>query len=409
MTGISEHGTSRRRTIAVIGALIVVAALGAWWWMSRGQASDDAQATESTEPPKEANTNEVTIPAEVYSGAGIQTEAVISAPAVDRLQLTGQIEANQEQIQEVTPLVSGRVERVNVNLGDRVSPGTSLLTIASPQIAEVLGNLRSAEAALAEAEATLTRTRKLIELGAGAGKDLIAAEAAQRTAAAQVTQHRESLRALGATEPPDGADGAASAMAVIRSSVAGTIVDRQVNSGAWIETGKSVLTIVNLSTVWVIASVPEARLGLVRLGAPAEIHVRAPGGTSLVGRVSYIDPQLDQETRSARVRVQVANRDETLKIGMFTDVTIEAPVSGGKSELRIPSSAVQRLGERTVVFVPTGKERTFEVRDVSLGEETEDSQVILEGLKVGERVVTSGGFVLKSQMLKGQFGEDEEL
>lgn len=180
------------------------------------------------------------------------------------------------------------------------------------------------------------------------------------------------------------------------------------NAGEWIEPGKSLVTLADLTTVWVIVHVPEARLDLVRRGVPAEIRLPT-GRQSAAGEVSYVDPQLDPETRTARVRVEVPNPGEALKIGMFVDVSIEGAVESPTTEVRVPSEAVQRIGERTVVFVPTADADRFEVRDVELGDETQGARVVRTGLRPGERVVAKGGFTLKSQLLKGQFGEEEEI
>jgi RND family efflux transporter MFP subunit len=159
--------------------------------------------------------------------------------------------------------------------------------------------------------------------------------------------------------------------------------------------------------VWVIANVPEAQVGLLRSGTPAEVRAAALGQDAITGRVTYIDPVLNEETRTARVRVEVANSGERLKVGMFTEVGFETGTGEGTGEeLVVPSEAVQRVGARTVVFIPKDAPGHFEVRDVDVGGETEGYRRITNGLSLGERVVTKGSFSLKSQMMKGQFGED---
>jgi CheY-like chemotaxis protein len=113
-----------------------------------------------------------------------------------------------------------------------------------------------------------------------------------------------------------------------------------------------------------------------------------------------IESHLDPETRTAPVRVEVANPGQRLRIGMFVQVAIDGRRTGGDA-LMIPSSAVQRIGERTVVFVPSDDAGKFEVRDVELGDEADGSRVVVTGLRAGERVVSKGGLALKSLLLKG--------
>jgi cobalt-zinc-cadmium efflux system membrane fusion protein len=388
--------------MVVGGILVALMGFAAWTTWGRG----DLEPESSPLPSKmAAAANEVTLSHEILAEAGIETAPVTAQPLKERLQVTGVVEPNEQQIQGVTSLVAGRIEAVPVVRGDRVQAGTVLLTLSSPQIAELQGNLRSAEAKLAEASATLARTKQLVALGVGAGKDLVAAEAEARATEAQAAQLRQSLQALGASAT----DGPASATVAIRAPMTGSIIERTANPGAWTEAGKPLFTIANLGTVWIIVNVPETRLSLVRVGAPVEIHMGMPSTALLAGRISYVDPQLDRETRTAKVRVEVPNPGERFKIGMFLDVAMEGPVQAGAPQLTVPVDAVQRIGERTIVFVPTADAGRFQIRDVQLGDDFSGVRVVLNGLAAGDRVVVKGGFTLKSQLLKGQFGEDEEI
>jgi len=185
-----------------------------------------------------------------------------------------------------------------------------------------------------------------------------------------------------------------------------------INSGAGIEAGKPLFTVADISTLWVIANVPEAQVGSLRVGTPAEVHAAALGAEAISGRVAYIDPVLSEDTRTARVRIEVENRQERLKVGMFVDVGFEAGARGqgklGGNELVIPEEAVQRINERTVVFLPKeGEKGHFETRDVELGGASGGYQRVISGLKPGERIVSKGSFTLKTQLLKGEMGEHD--
>lgn len=472
---------SRNRVLLGVVAGLLVVVLVAFVAMSPGSGnkSDPAGATKKDEHGEgehvegEENAegdehgdehaeggeaNEVELEPEAMAAAGIEIEGVTQRVAVAPLTAGGTVEANQEQTQQVTPLVSGRVENVFVSLGDVVRKGSPVATISSPEVAEIYGKLREAEtrltlarrsvervkraenraavlsakARLDEAEAALRRTEKLIALGAGAGKDLIAAETMYKTAKAEydyqsnialsrevaeaqsevetatteVSHLRQSLRTLG----DSGGSSRDISLVTLRAPVSGRVTERLVNAGAGVEAGKPIFTIGNLSTVWVIANVPDAQVGLLRVGAPAAVRLAAPGASSRQGRVNYIDPTLDEQTRTARVRVEVANPGEALRVGMFVQVDFQAgsPASGSPEvrEVVVPSAAVQRVGERTVVFIPKDDEPGFfEVRSVELGGEIAGYHRVVSGLEVGDQVVTKGSFTLKTKMMKGEMGE----
>ncbi|MEK6407343.1 MAG: efflux RND transporter periplasmic adaptor subunit [Acidobacteriota bacterium] len=458
-----------RNLLIIIGTAVLAGVIPLFMW-PRHESADKNRKDASTES-KQADAHEEDAGSEVelspaaFAAAGIEIVEVSERTAVSLLRVTGAVEANQQQTQQVTPLVSGRVERVNVVPGDHVRAGAALAVVSSPEVAEMHGKLHEAETRLAlteqnyarvqraenrvtviqakarldEAEATLRRTKRLIELGAGAGKDLLAAEAAHKTAKAdydyqsnisinrevqqarseveiarvEVSHLRNSLRTLGAElsesihikAPHD------TSLVALRAPVSGTVTERFINAGAGIEAGKPILTVSNISTVWVIANVPEGQVNALRVGTPAEIRSAAMGPNVIAGRVTYIDTTLNEETRTGRVRVEIANPGERLKVGMFVEVGFQTGTTGAGSaagkELVIPDEAVQRIGDRSVVFVPKENESGhFEVRDVQLGGTVDGYRMVLSGIAVGERLVTKGSFALKTQLMKSSLGEE---
>lgn len=461
--------SSRNRNLLIIGGtavLLVVIALFLW---PRHESANKRQGNavgESKDAEEDAKAgNEVVLSPTTLAAAGIEIVGVTERPAVALLRVTGAVEPNQQQTQQVTPLMAGRVDRVNVVLGDRVRAGAVLAIVSSPEVAEMHGKLHEgetrltlaeqnyarvqrtenrssvlqAQARLDEADATLRRTQRLIELGAGAGKDLVAAEAAHKSARAdydyqsnisinrevqqarseaeiarvEVLHLRNSLRALGAELSEDSHSKAShdTSLVALRAPVTGTVTERHINAGAGIEAGKPILTISNISTVWVIANVPEGQVNALRVGTPGEIRSAALGQNAIAGRVTYIDTTLNEETRTGRVRVEIANPGERLKIGMFVEVGFQTGATGTgtaeSQELVIPDEAVQRIGDRSVVFVAkAGELGHFEVRDVQLGGGVEGYRRVLNGLALGERVVTKGGFALKTQLMKKSLGEE---
>lgn len=463
-----------RNLILALAGVLIVALLGVAFWprAARPEASEPGGAesragAEAKEEGEGGETGaEVVLTGEALEAAELEIESVTQRPAIGLVRTTGTVEANQQETQQATTLVAGRVERVHVALGDAVRAGSVLAVISSPEVAELHGKLHEAEtrvalaernlervqraenrvavlsakARLDEAEATLRRTRRLVEIGAGAGKDLVAADTIYKTAKAEydfqsnialnkellearaeletarvdVSHTRDQLSALGAEMHAGSHDThrGNTSLVALRAPVSGNVTERMVNPGAGVAAGETLLTISNLSTVWVIANVPESKVGLLRVGAPAEIRSGAVGDATS-GRVSYIDPRLDESSRTARVRVEVANAAGRFRAGMFVEVGFHAGVAGGESaedqELVVPSAAVQRIGERNVVFVPEEDEPGhFKVQDVELGGETDGYRRVIAGLELGEQVVTKGSFALKTQLMKGELGEDED-
>lgn len=193
----------------------------------------------------------------------------------------------------------------------------------------------------------------------------------------------------------------------LRAPISGTITERHVNAGAGVQAGAPLFSIADLSTVWVIANVPESQINSLRPGTPAEVRSAALGQAIAQGRITYIDPMLNESTRTGRVRLEVVNPNQQLKIGTFVEVNFESGAAQAESatELVVPDEAIQTVENRTIVFVPASKPAHFEAREIQVDGQADGLRKVIAGLKAGERVVTKGSFVLKTQMLKGEMGE----
>lgn len=449
--------------LSIIGVIAISTLLFIWTKQSAADETNVAVKIETTEENKVEEPREVKLDPEMLESAGIEIETVTQRPAIALLKTTGAIETNPQQTQAVTPLVGGRVENMNVRVGDYVENGTLLAVIASPEIAEMHGKLHESETRLAlaernlarvtraenrvavlqakakldEADATLKRTRRLIELGAGAGKDMIAAETAYKTAKADYdfqsnislnkeiqeakaeaetakvdVQHiHDQMRALGvnlSAHDRDKSHRVDTSKVPVYAPASGMITERPVNPGAGIQSGTTLFVISNLSSVFAIANVPEIQMPLIRVGTTAEVTSTALGGKPINARVAYIDPQLNEDSRTGRVRLEVPNPNRVLRAGMFVEVGFQTGTGESTGEeLVVPAIAIQRIGDKTVVFVPKENEPgAFEVREVEIGGEVEEYTRILSGLTLGEKVVTKGSFTLKTQLQKGELGEE---
>jgi RND family efflux transporter MFP subunit len=185
----------------------------------------------------------------------------------------------------------------------------------------------------------------------------------------------------------------------VRAPGDGVVITRGVNPGQVVATGQELFVVADLATVWVIADLYEKDFGAVGVGTEASIAVPAAPDTPRRGRVAYIDPRVDAATRTAKVRVEVPNLGD-LKLGMFVSVTIAGP---GQHLVVVPRTAVQTIGERSVVYVAL-EEGRFVERTVRLGARVGDAVAILGGVRPNERVVADGSFFLRAEAGRSRGG-----
>jgi hypothetical protein len=182
----------------------------------------------------------------------------------------------------------------------------------------------------------------------------------------------------------------------VPAPIDGVVTERIANIGLNVDATTKLFTVVDLSNVWIVADVYERDLQRVRQGTRATATTTAYPDRPLEGRVSFIDPQLNTSTRTAKIRVEVANLRGDLRLGMYTDVTIASP--GTASVLSVPKEAVQSVGERQFVYVaPPDDPTTFMEREVLTGRALGDRIEVLAGLSAGDSVVSKGSFFVRAE------------
>lgn len=362
--------------------------------------SSDAAAAQGHVPGAQiAEDVVVSIPQDAVDRAGITVQPVGTSASGGVLTLPGVIEPNAYRQVAVTPLVGGRVTRVSVVLGDRVERGQRLANVYSPELAEAHTRYVSAMSRLRAHDFELTRTRKLAQIGAASTQEFERVHAEHTAQRAEAESARSRLALLGVR--PHLADtagevGADAATSVVRAPIGGIVTQREADVGLNVEPSTPLFTIVDLSTVWVVASVYEKDFAAVRVGARATVTTAAYPALALQGRVSYVDPQVDAGTRTARVRVEVPNSGAQLRLGMYAQVAI-AHAASGETPV-VPRVAVQALGRRSVVYVvdPRVSGRFIE-REVRVGRANGDAVEVLSGVSPGEVVVTEGSFFVRAE------------
>jgi RND family efflux transporter MFP subunit len=349
---------------------------------------------------------EVSLTPEAVERAGIKTAAVRSEALMSAVTVPATVMSNAYRDTKVNALVGGVVRQVSAELGSPVKRGQTLAVIFSSELAEAQMKYLSMQAMLEADHQKRQRTEKLVALGAASRQELEEVTAVHTSHETEVAAARQRLLLLGLSSTQVGrltdASHVVSEVAV-PAPADGVVIARGVNPGQVVGAAQELFTVTDLSTVWVIGDLYEKDFGSVRVGSEAAMTIPSAPKTVLRGRVGYIDPRVDPATRTAKVRVEVPNRGGDLKLGMYVTVSFE---SGSAERVTvIPRNAAQSIGDRTVVYVQTAEgEGRFTERSVKLGPPVGDAVRVLEGLKVGEQVVTEGSFFLRSEATRSRSG-----
>jgi RND family efflux transporter MFP subunit len=341
----------------------------------------------------------VTLSQEAVARAGITTTAVSAGTPSGGVRAPGVVEANAYKQIVVTPVISGRITRVAADLGQHVQRGQTLAQIFSPELADAQTRYISARADLAAHEQELARTEKLVAIGAASRQELERIHAGHTARLADVESAASRLELLGLSSNAIAALGPGKnqgATTSVPAPIAGVITERLANVGLNVDQATKLFTVVDLSSVWVVADLYEKDFARVRVGSPATIATNAYPDLVLQGRVSYIDPQVSPETRTAKVRIEVPNPRNDLRLGMYAEAVLGD--SRGLSTPMVPRGAVQNVGDRTVVYLVNPKEPgTFVEREVRLGTATGDRVSVLAGVQIGDVVVGEASFSVRAE------------
>jgi cobalt-zinc-cadmium efflux system membrane fusion protein len=313
-------------------------------------------------------------------------------------QFPATVQANQNELAEVTTLIRGRVVKVHVDVGQDVKKGALLAMLHSVDLGVAEGDYLKAGARLHEAELAELRAKELYENKAISLAELLRREAAMKTARAEVREAQNRLELLGVPrEEIDrlDRDQTIKADVPLRAPFAGRVITRNLTRGEVVETEQRLFTVANLTDVWVIGNVPEKDVQFIRKDRKVDIILAAYPHAVFSGTITYIGDTLDPATRTMSLRVTVPNPDRLLKPEMFAIVGVYEASSD--DALSVPLEAVQDGPGGKMVFVQR-EAGVFEARAVKLGNEEGDAVRVLEGVNAGEQVVTKGSFALKSEM-----------
>lgn len=371
---------------------------------------DDRHPQAEDGPPAAASDGVVAMSDAQVKANGIAIDNARPALIGERLHLPARIAANAERTVALAAPAQGIVQSVAVSVGSAVRKGQALAVIRSPAVAQWRADLAAARQRQALARTTYEREKSLWEQRISARQDLDAADAALQEAGIAVQAARQRLDALGIGAA--GGDGLGVGLGVglsaglsasissaltVRAPLDGVVVDQPAVAGQAVDDSKPLLTIADLSQVWVEAAVPVGSLGQVGTGMAARVSVGAQP-QPIEGKVDLVGPVLGEASRMATARIVLANPGRALRPGMLASVDLIGPAAS--APVTVASDAIQTIHERTVVFVRTAG--GFRAQAVTTGRTDGKRTEIARGLAAGTPYATAGSFLLKADLGKGE-------
>ena len=364
-----------KRVIAVTGVAVLIVAAAIAWWATR---KPESAATASGAQSAPGGAMPVTLSAEQSNRIGVTYAVVTLAPTRREIRTVGQVTFDETRVKTISPKIEGWIERLLVNYtGQLVAAGQPLLTIYSPMLVTAQEELLLAKRLKADVrEGTDDARRNADELIVSARRRLSYWDISQSDISAieRTGQVRKTL--------------------TLRSPYNGYVLEKSVLEGQRVMMGDALYKLADLSVVWIEGEIFEKDLPAVHLGQQVTAEFEGLAGQTMAGRITYIYPTINPETRTAKVRVVLANPGMRLKPGMYATLRMDG--SGSVATLGVPRSAVLQTGERSLVFVKAGNGQ-LQPREVKVGAASDDRLEILSGLSAGETVVASATFLVDAE------------
>ncbi len=380
MTERQERRPSRRAAIVrgAVSVVVVAAAAVTAYALGRRPSSQAAPMPITSDSAGAGGRQSVMLSAADAQRIGVTYAPVTMEPVVRQIRTVGQVSYDEQQVSAIAPKLDGWVDSLFVNYtGQMVHRGDRLLTIYAPMAV-------SAEEELVLAHKLRDRMANGTPEARRGADDLLAG----------------ARRRLSYWDIPPGeiaqveSTGVVRKELTLRSPVTGVVVLKSVVAGQRITAGESLFQIVDLRSVWVQGEVFERDLPAVHLGQAVHATFEALPGVVRTGRITFIDPVINPDTRTARVRVALANGDMALKPGMYA--TLTASAREAPSTLSIPRNAVLSTGERNLVFLKRA-DGMLEPREVTLGMAGDARVAVLNGLALGDTVVATATFLVDAE------------
>ena len=313
--------------------------------------------------------------------------------------LLGELAVDERASAEVGTPVAARVTRLLVNAGDAVGAGQPLADLTSPDLGRARAEYLSTSARLTLAEAALERKRGLAAEKIAPLREVQEAEAAVGEARAALRSSRAAIAAFGADPPGDEGDAATSSVFVLRSPVAGSVIERAAVLGQMLDPATPAFRIGNLASLWLTVHAFERDAVRIQQGVRARLAFPALPGEDFEGMVTMVGRHVESASRTVPVRIDVKNRRNALRPGMSASATLPVGETGAVF-LTVPTASVQRVRNEWCVFLPKDANH-FEIRKIGRGRDLGGEVEVLSGLRAGETIVVDGAFLLKAQAEMG--------
>lgn len=352
------------------------------------------QKVEEKNAAQPQDPNIVTVSAGLANNLKVGTAQI--ADLKGTLQVAAHVETDARRIARVGSPVAGRILRLIVFEGQKVNAGTVLATLHSTALSDAQMQLIKAESQQGLAAAGVSRAEQLVAADVIGRAELERRRAEQLQAATEVSAYRTQLRGLGMTEAQIRqmeTNRRLSADYPIVSPRSGTVLKRDVTVGQVVQPADPAFTIADLSSVWIVANVPEEEGAVLQQGMEVNVRIPALPTEEIHGRLSYVSPIVDPNTRTIAVRMDVSNTAGILKPDQLASMTFT-----GKSQkqLTVPNTAVVREEDKDHVFVRIGQGR-YILREVVLGAEENDRRAVVSGITASDSLVLDGAFHLNNQ------------
>ena len=399
MTMNKSIKTSGKAQLLAVFLIIAVGAVLATMILTQSEKKPVRKQDDDGPAPAQVQTNpkapheaaHVMMDDEQISASGITVAAAGAAQIASVVQFPGEIQLNDDRTVHVVPRVPGIAEAVLVSTGQTVRKGQALVVFSSQAISEQRSALQSAQKRQSFALSVYEREKKLWEQKITAEQDFLQAQVALREAEIAVENAQQKLSALGVAA----GSGTGLNRFELRAPYDGLVVERKLSVGEAVREDTHIMTISDMSSVWVEVSIPAKDLPLMRVGA--KVLVRATAfDAKATGTVAFLGALVGEQTRMARARILLANPQGTWRPGLF--VSIEVNAANLQVPVAVETEAVQTLGNRQVVFVR--EEKRFVPRSVKLGVSDDKYIEVLEGLPPGTRYAARGSYIIKSELTK---------
>jgi cobalt-zinc-cadmium efflux system membrane fusion protein len=318
------------------------------------------------------------------------------------LSVAGRVEVDESRVTRVTTPVGGRITELNVVVGQHVERGQVVATVYSTELAAVQSAFLKSLTESQQADRAVARARQLLEAGVIGSAELQRREAEAAQHATEVASLRKQMHILGMSDEAIArleSSRSIESVTHVVAAAAGLVLQRPVTQGQVVQPAETLCVLADLSSVWLVAEVPEEHAKALRLGKRVQAEIPALDET-VSGTLTYISATVNPETRTIMARMDLANPQRRYKPAMLANMLL---LDGGERRLVVPNGAVVREGDQESVFVQVAPGR-FALRRVSLGDEAGEQRAVLAGLAASDTIVIEGAFHLNNERRRQAVG-----